>query len=531
MYKVYCDDYLLYDNNLESLKIFSPKLSLELNVVPSFTFTIYPEHPYFAKLQKMKSIVKVLQNDEVIFSGRILNDVNGVYNEKKVTCEGDLSFLLDSIQRPYEFQGTPSELFTQLIQNHNSQVDSDHQFKVGTITVTDPNDYINRADSTYMNTFESINKKLIEGLGGYLRIRYEDDGSYIDYLQEFNLLSEQTIEVSKNLIDIKRTIKADDIFTVLIPLGATNDDTGEVLTIASVNDGNDYLENTEAIQKYGRIVKVQKWDDVTLASNLKTKAQKVLDAAEYLMNSIQIKAVDLNAIDKDINSFHLGTSVHVISEEHGIDKYFMVQKLSLDLLNPTNNKLSLDSKYGSLTEQQTSIKHMTTQINNRVDSVSRDVTGAINTTKEQFESSLQSTSDSIMSQVSESYYLKGETDELISSVQTSLEQTSSGFEMKFEELNKDINDVISGTDAQFENISKYIRFVDGSIILGEAENELELKISNDRIQFVQNNSEVAYFSNNKLFVVDADFTNSLQLGKFAFLPRSTGNLSFKKVVE
>ena len=86
----------------------------------------------------------------------------------------------------------------------------------------------------------------------------------------------------------------------------------------------------------------------------------------------------------------------------------------------------------------------------------------------------------------------------------------------------------NGTDASFERIEKFIRFEDGKIYLGEYGNELELQIANDRISFQQNGTEVAYFSNNKLYVVDGEFTTSLKLGGFAFLPRNNGNLSFKK---
>ena len=46
---------------------------------------------------------------------------------------------------------------------------------------------------------------------------------------------------------------------------------------------------------------------------------------------------------------------------------------------------------------------------------------------------------------------------------------------------------------------------------------------------MQNESEVAYVSNGKLYITDGEFTNSLTVGNFAYLPRTNGNLSFKKV--
>ena len=88
---------------------------------------------------------------------------------------------------------------------------------------------------------------------------------------------------------------------------------------------------------------------------------------------------------------------------------------------------------------------------------------------------------------------------------------------------------IAGVWLSWETDRKYIRFEDGKILLGEVGNELELQIANDRINFLQDGAEVAYFTNRKLYVTDAQFLHSLQLGSFAFMPRANGNLSFKKV--
>ena len=111
---------------------------------------------------------------------------------------------------------------------------------------------------------------------------------------------------------------------------------------------------------------------------------------------------------------------------------------------------------------------------------------------------------------------------------TQIEQTAADLTIRFDKFNTDLESLSAGTDAEFEQIKKFIRFVDGKILLGEVGNELELQIANDRISFQQNGAEVAYFSNNKLYVVDGEFTNSLRLGNFAFIPRANGNLSFKR---
>ena len=132
-------------------------------------------------------------------------------------------------------------------------------------------------------------------------------------------------------------------------------------------------------------------------------------------------------------------------------------------------------------------------------------------------------------EVSEKYYAKDETDTLISEVGTKLEQTKKDFTFTFNEFQQAMNDLSDSTNAEFQKITKYIRFVGGNIVLGEVGNELTLKIQHDRISFLQNNVEVAYFSDRKLYVTDGEYTNSLTLGNFAFMPRANGNLSFRKV--
>ena len=143
---------------------------------------------------------------------------------------------------------------------------------------------------------------------------------------------------------------------------------------------------------------------------------------------------------------------------------------------------------------------------------------------------IAATAASIQQTVSESYYLKGDTDTLISEVSTTLEQNQKGWSMNFDSLKKSVGDLTDATETEFEEIKKYIRFVDGSILLGEVGNILELKIANNRISFFQSGAEVAYFSDSKLYVTNGHFINSLQLGAFAFIPRDNGNISFKKVV-
>lgn len=530
MYQVYCDSFLLYNDQLELYKLFNPKVELALNEIGHFDFTIYNNHPNFDRLQRLKSIVTVYQDDFLLFRGRILNDEQGFHNEKQVSCEGELAFLVDSIQRPYDFNGTPAELFAQYITAHNAQVDADHQFILGNVTVTDPNSYIARSDSEYLNTLESIQKKLLDTLGGYLWIRHEADGIYIDYLAELDILAPQTVEFGKNLLDLKRATKGEDIATAIIPLGAKEEGGEARLTIASVNDGVDYVFNQEAVDAYGWIFRTQTWDDVTEPANLLTKGNAYLQEQIQMLFSIELSAADLATVDKTVESFHLGTQVRVTTNPHSINQLFLVSKLSIDLLQPASNKLTLGDSIYTLTEQAV-MGQISTE--NKLLDISSSMEEKLNLglleTERKLSAQILETSESITTTLKDEVYLKDETDALLESVSTQVTQTAEDVEIRFTEFSQDIEAVAAGTDAQFEEISKYIRFVDGNIILGEEGNALTLRIENDRISFLDAGMEVAYFSNSKLYVTDAEFLHSLQLGNFAYIPRANGNLSFKKL--
>lgn len=353
MYTIYADGQLIYAPNLveDGYSVLSPKLTVELNKAGSLEFVLPPTNPMFDGILKMKSVLTVHRDVTEIFRGRCLNHEKDFYRRKKIYCEGDLAFLLDSVQRPYSFQGDVPDLFRQFVGNHNEQVDAFKRFVAGEITVTDANGYINREDKTYPNTLDEINSALIDTHGGYIRTRLGTDGvRYVDLLADYNSVSSQVIEFGVNLLDITEYIKADDVFTVLVPLGAERD--GARLTIKSVNDGKDYIQNDTAISLFGRICKVETWDDVTEAKNLLSKGKAYLDAGIEMAVSLSIKAVDLHLVDVDTDQIRLGDQVRVISTPHGLDSYFLCSKIVLDLVNPDQSEYVFGASFKTLTEHQ-----------------------------------------------------------------------------------------------------------------------------------------------------------------------------------
>lgn len=359
MYKVYVDGQLICDSRIDELALINPVVTLEVNSTGSFVFTIPSEHPRQLNIVRRKSVISVIRENETepIFQGICTEISVDFFKQKTVHCEGELTYLNDSVQRPRKYQGiTVLELLTEYIANHNAQVDEFKQFEVGNVTVTDANNYV--YCFTNMNsTMEEIKADLVDDYGGYLRVRYENGKKYIDYLAESPRTSTQTIELGKNLTDYKSNIDSVDLATVVIPLGATLEEQtieglDTRLTISSVNDGKDYLQGEDATANYGLISKTVVFDSVSDPNVLKQKGEKYLSEIQFENVVIEASAVDFGNLTNSINKFRLLDYIHVISAPHGMDKWFVLTKQTLNLNNPENDRITLGkNEVKSLTAQ------------------------------------------------------------------------------------------------------------------------------------------------------------------------------------
>lgn len=348
IYQIKIDNYILYDLREEEFKVEDPVLNLEINKIGILNFKIYPDHPYFDKLHRLSARVEVKKNDKTIFRGRIITDEQGLYNEKEIECESALSYLNDSIVLPGQFKGSPEEFLTFVLNNHNSQVTEKQKLKLGQVTVIDKNDYISRSWSDYPNSLDLLLSKGIDLLGGYLVERYEEDGTYIDWLDDFDKTCSQIIELGENLIDLFSKNDASTTYSVVYPLGSEieqEDGTKVRTTISSVNNGKDYLVDEENLNLYGWIVapvSETTWDDVTLPNNLKNKGLDFLNkTAKKITNSFEITSLDLSSINLNIESFYIYQYVRFISTIHNIDKLFLLSKISIPFDHPENIIISV----------------------------------------------------------------------------------------------------------------------------------------------------------------------------------------------
>lgn len=533
MIRVYADDQLVYAPQLPDYAVGALRVTDSATASGTATITMLPGHPAMDSFTAYKTVVTIYRHDVLIFRGRALYAADDFFNRRTITCEGERGFLRDSIVRPYLYQDSPAAIFADLIAIHNAQVDASKAFTVGAVTATDPNNYVRLESSSAEMTYDVL-AKLVERVGGYIVFTTNAAGQrVINWYEEPGYRSEQVIEFGANLLDFSRSGANTDLATVIIPYGAANEETGERLTIESVNNGLDYIQDDEAVALRGRIVRAVYWDDVTEPANLLTKAQQYLHSSKNIVTALQLTAVDLSIMDKNIDTFQVLDLVRVRSVPHGLDADFLLTDRTYDLLQPDNDTVSLGKTVLTLTGADAAGDRANRNNTDRKTQLLRDETNrktdqAIAETTQTLTSLIEQTESSIKLEVSETYATNDEVDKKIA---TRMEQTAEGWDFTFEELEKKVDENDKYARDQFAEQKKYIRFVDGEIHLGQEKNPFQQKIRKDRNSFMDSGAEVAYFSNKKLYVTDGEFTHSLTVGKFAWLPRDNDNLSFVKVGE
>lgn len=330
--------------------LISSTLNLELNTAGTLSFMCPPENPYYEKIYNRKSIVSVYRDEREIFVGEVREQTKDLRGNKKIQCVGLLSYLADSIQPQMEYHDQSLyQLLSKFLEIHNEKVDERKKIRLGRVTVTDPNDSLYRY-TNYETTLEAIMTKMIEKLGGYLKLRREGSYLILDYLrlEEMGKDTGQCIEFGLNLLDYTEDLSAEDVATAIIPLGKEIEgDVNAVLKqytdITSVNNGKNYLVSKEALAEFGWVCKVVRWDDVTVPTNLLRKGAEWFRDNQFEMVELNLTAVDLSEFGISTETIECGDRVRCRAYPFGMDRVFPVMKQTIPLQKPGEIKVVLGS--------------------------------------------------------------------------------------------------------------------------------------------------------------------------------------------
>lgn len=514
MYQLKYKDYILHDMRLadEKLIIRDPSVKLAVSKAGEMSFTVDAEHPYLSNLRRMSGLVELLDGTFPIYRGRITTDTKDFYGAHKIETEGIMAVLNDSIIKPFSFpedfkddddykaaaaSGNVVDFFFRwILAQHNSQVSTEQQIKPGVCTVTDSNNYITRSSSEYATAMSTISDKLIKSaLGGYLLIRYEDDGNYLDYYAALPLTNTQSVEFAENLLDLSSETDGTNIYTAILPEGKDG------LTIEALSDGDltdDLVKSgltiysKSGVATYGRITRHVKWDDVTVAANLQAKAKAALaDNGLSMPETIKLTAVDLGW-QEDVQHFRVGRMTVLFSTTHGYSTSYPLLELSPDILDPGNTRITLGATQQTYTGAQIDTKRETDEriestrqeISERVDESSSQV---IQATRQQI-TDLQQNINSIILSALERYVETGDFESYKEEVSTKLSVLSDQLSIDITRITERIDNVNGDLQRKYSEITKAFRFTSDGLIIGETGNEILLRLDNDVLQFVRNNT-------------------------------------------
>lgn len=169
-----------------------------------------------------------------------------------------------------------------------------------------------------------------------------------------------------------------------------------------------------------------------------------------------------------------------------------------------------------------------------------DVDEAINTERTERQSAIETKANEITSKVSETYVSNSSLNHYKEEVSTQFSQTKSDFtwtinksaEDTKNELNGQINSVngrLDGLKQTTDNVNSYMSFDNDALTLGKSDSAFKTKITNKEWSILKDNAKVTYINDKTMYITDGQFTQSLKVGAFGFVPRANGSLDFKKV--
>jgi len=530
MYTIYHDGRLMFDPRFDEYGLSAPTLTLEAHKFGSLSFTIYPNHPEYGRLNKISSTLSVYKDGVLFFQCRPAWSKRGMRNSIQYKCEDILARLNDFQMRPFDYSGTLEGFVDAVLASYNDRVETGKQILKGHVTVTDTTDYVHYSSVEYLPHWDVLQTRLVNTHGGYFVPRYESGGIYLDYLRDEDLPNAtQEIRFGENLTDLFIETDAANTYSVLVPVGAdydTFDEHGDPitkrLTIESVNDGKDYIENAAGIALYGRRETSRRWENVTLPQNLLTKGREWLEQnAVKFSETVDLSAVDMHNANANVEAFGWLQWINAVSTIHGLSEQYISEKITIPLGNPSSSKLRLGATRLTLTERvmntvsgatQQAISDTATRLRDTTLMDLEEIRQTITTVEDSLRTTIGNTETSILLQVLQTYVGKSEYAEYQREIGTEIVQTQNAITTTASNLETYVDNSTGEMRQYINGVQTYMRYSTAGLELGKVGSGFMTRITNERISFLQDNQEIAYISNRKLYITEAQVTDRLLFG-------------------
>lgn len=165
---------------------------------------------------------------------------------------------------------------------------------------------------------------------------------------------------------------------------------------------------------------------------------------------------------------------------------------------------------------------------------------AVNEESIKRQSAIETKANEITSKVSETYVSNSALNHYKEEVSTQFSQTKRDFTWSINqsitdaknEMNGQIDSVngrVDGLKQTTDNVNNYMSFDNDGLTLGKSDSAFKTKITNQEWSIQKNGAKVTYINDQTMYITDGQFTQSLKIGNFGFVPRANGSLDFKKI--
>lgn len=556
MYRIFYGDLPLYDSRDPDLIVRDPSCHLAVGEAGEMSFTIDPDHPYFDQIALLGQ-VSLAASDHTIYRGRIRRIIRDFSLPVEVITEGLLSCLNDSVIPPFTFPADWEErgdaaylaaadggnvikyFLSWVLDQHNSQVSPTQQIRLGEVTVTDPNNYLYRASEHRLTAMETIKKKLLDGLGGYLVVDYSEETPVLNFYADLPLTNVQSVEFGENLLDLITESDAADMYTAILPEGKDG------LTIAALADGTlspgfvksgeiIYSEASESARNGMRITRVEEWPDVTDAQHLQTKALARLSTEGVkFAQTIKVNALDLGGVD-NIPHFVVGRHVQLNSKPHGYSISYPLMELDPDIFNPGNTEITLGETVKTSSgmavsgkqEVEEALGRHQIELNQQKEQAAQVEQSLIT----RITSAIQ-TSEAIILEAMEHYVRTSNLEEYQQTVSSQMQILAEEISLRFTEATTQITDVNGDLQQMVELLEKHFDFSLDGLTIRAGTNAMQLTLDNDLILFKRNGQQFGWWDGVDFHTgnIVIDVNERAQFGNYAMVPRNNGSTSWLKV--
>lgn len=519
-----------------------------INTIDSFSFSMNMRNAGFNAVHDFLTLVSVYNTNKnrYEFHGRAIYTSGSMdetgFISKDVVCESFLGFLCDSQQKYVATRNwTVTGLLEYILEVHNSQVEEYKQFRLGEVTVTDPN------DNLYLgiqrdNSWKTIEDKLINTLGGEITFRVVDGVNYIDYLVQRGETLSTEIALSKNMKSITREDNPLNYASRLIPLGAKltdeeGNETEERLDITSVNDGIDYIESEEALQAFGIRYSTVIFDDVTVASNLLAKGKAYLAENNKVQIKYTINALDLSLLGLDINDFDVCNYHPIKNSLLGIDDIARIIKKTVNVVDESQSTFEIGDNFKTLSdlqaEREETFANTVQTLQNAQNDLKKYVANEVEASSKELKeivvvqnTTMTNDFEQILFNALQSYTETGDFEAYQNIVSSQLALLAEQMTLQFTETTKHIEDVNGALQEQLNTVTKYFTFDIDGLSIGQVDNPNRVVIDNDEISILVNGVTVQKFdAQGQALIPELHITNKLNLFGYVIEEDSKGNVN------